>query len=90
MSKVEIVREIITVASILIKFGSEHILEKREHFIAFLNEIGVSNEAGRALNQGNFRKLIEELSSEEKAELVEEFNEGYENVYRYMTMYSKH
>ena len=89
MSKVEIVREIITVASVLIKFGSEHILEKREHFIAFLNEIGVKNEAGKALNQSNFRKLIEELSSEEKSELVEEFNEGFESIYRYMTMHTK-
>lgn len=89
MTKLEIVREIITVASVLIKFGSEHILEKREHFIAFLNEIGVKNEAGRALNQGNFRKLIEELSAEDKAKLVEEFNEGYESVYRYMTMHTK-
>ena len=89
MTKLEIVREIITVASVLIKFGSEHILEKREHFIAFLNEIGVKNEAGRALNQGNFRKLIEELSAEDKVKLVEEFNEGYESVYRYMTMHTK-
>lgn len=89
MTKIEVVREIITVASVLIKFGSEHILEKREHFIAFLNEIGVKNDMGRPLNQSNFRKLIEDLSSEEKLQLVEEFNEGFESVYRYMTMYSK-
>lgn len=89
MTKFEVVREIITVASVLIKFGSEHILEKREHFIAFLNEIGVKNDVGRSLNQSNFRKLIEDLSAEDKVKLVEEFNEGFESVYRYMAMYSK-
>lgn len=89
MTKIEIVREIITVASVLIKFNNEHILEKRDHFIAFLNEIGIKTDTGRSLNQGNFRKMIEELTAEEKAELVEEFNEGFESIYRYMVMHTK-
>ena len=89
MSKIEIVREIVTVASVLIKFGSEHILEKREHFIAFFFFFLIKNDLGRTLNQSNFRKMIEEMTAEEKQQLVEEFNEGFESVYRYMMMYSK-
>ena len=42
MTKFEIVQEIVTVASILTKFNAEHIMEKRDEFIAFLNEIGIN------------------------------------------------
>lgn len=87
MTKFEIVREIIAVASILTKFDAEHILWKRDHFIAFLNEIGIKNELGRQLNQSNFRKMISELTDEEKRILIEEYNEGYESIYRSMTMF---
>lgn len=83
---VEVVREIITVASVLIKFSREDIVEHRETFIAFLNEIGVNNE-GRALNQNSFRKLVSDLTQEDKKTLIEEFNEGFESVYRHLEMY---
>lgn len=84
---IEIVREIITVASILIKFSREDIVDNRENFIAFLNEIGIRNE-GRQLNKGSFSKLIHSLTDEEKAELVSEFNEGFEDIYRHLTMHT--
>ncbi|AWD90419.1 anti-sigma factor [Erwinia phage Cronus] len=88
MSKLETVREIITVASILIKFGAEDILQgKSDEFVAFLNEIGIRNE-GRELNVASFKKMIKELSLEDKEILVEEFNEGYADVYRHMAMYA--
>lgn len=88
MTKFEIVQEIVTVASILTKFNSEHIMEKRDEFIAFLNEIGIKNEQGRQLNQSNFRKMVSELTDEEKRILVEEYNEGFESIYRTMAMHS--
>lgn len=88
MTKFEIVQEIVTVASILTKFNAEHIMEKRDEFIAFLNEIGIKNEQGRQLNQSNFRKMVSELTDEEKRILVEEYNEGFESIYRAMTMHS--
>ena len=55
MSKFEIVSEIITMASLLIKFQREDILENREGFIAFLNECGIRNEFGRELNPADSR-----------------------------------
>lgn len=88
MSKIEIVREIITVASILIKTTCEDILERRENFIAFLNELGLRNEHGRELNLVNFKKLIDGLTEDEKKSLVEEFNEGYEDIYRHLAMHN--
>lgn len=89
MSKLEIIREIITVSSILIKFNAEDILEGRtETFVAFINELGIKNETGREFNVASYKKLISSLSYDEKMVLVEEFNEGYSDVYRYMEMYS--
>lgn len=84
---VEIVREIITIASILIKFSREDIVEDRASFIGFLNEIGIKKD-GRQLNQNSFRKLITNLTAEEKKTLISEFNEGFENIYRHLAMYS--
>ncbi|WKW87936.1 hypothetical protein pzkkv8_94 [Klebsiella phage pzk-kv8] len=88
MSKFEIVSEIITMASLLIKFQREDILENREGFIAFLNECGIRNEFGRELNSANFRKMVTELSDDEKKQLIQEFNVGHESVYRHMEMYA--
>ncbi|QOI66466.1 anti-sigma factor [Erwinia phage FBB1] len=89
MSKLEIVREIITVSSILIKFGSEDILQgKTENYVAFLNELGIRNESGRQLNVASFKKLMRELSQDEREVLIEEFNEGFADIYRHMEMYS--
>ena len=63
MTKFEIVQEIVTVASILTKFNAEHIMEKRDEFIAFLNEIGIKNEQGRQLNQSNHLALPRALTA---------------------------
>ena len=84
---IDTVREIITVASILIKYSREDIVENRANFIAFLNEIGVTHE-GRKLNQNSFRKIVSELTQEDKKTLIDEFNEGFEGVYRYLEMYT--
>lgn len=89
MSKLDIVREIITVASILIKFDAEDILQRKtENFVAFINELGIRNEAGREFNVASYKKLMKELPYEDKMTLVEEFNEGFASIYRHMEMYS--
>ncbi len=89
MSKLDIIREIITVTSILIKFDAEHLIEgKTENFVAFLNELGIRNEAGKEFNVASYKKMMKELSHEDKMELIEEFNEGFASIYRHMEMYS--
>lgn len=89
MSKIEIVREIFTVVSILIKFNSEDVLEhKREHFIAFINELGLRTETGKEFNVVNFKKLMTDLSVDDKNLLIEEFNSGYRDLYQYLEMYT--
>lgn len=92
MTAVELAREIFTVASILIKFDSEHILEEKvtgkKVFIEFLNELGIKGLNGKALTQTGFKSLIDGLSKEEKESLVEEFNEGFQAIYCRMAMHS--
>ncbi|WJZ28153.1 anti-sigma factor [Serratia phage 92A1] len=92
MSAIELVREIFTVASLLIKFDAENILEDRLNgkkvFIEFLNEIGIKGLNGKALTQTGFATLMKSLSEDEKASLVEEFNEGFKAIYCRMAMHS--
>lgn len=85
---IEVIKEIITVVSILIKFEREDILENQNLFIEFLNELGIKNK-GRSFNKANFRHLMSSLTKEEKLKLIEEFNMGHQSTYRVIEMYSK-
>ncbi|ARB06044.1 hypothetical protein fHeYen901_271 [Yersinia phage fHe-Yen9-01] len=89
MTKLEIIREIVTIVSILIKTDCDDILTSRDGFIAFLNEAGIRNEFGRTLNGANFKKLVDGLTVEEKEMLIEEFNTGYEDIYRYLEFFAR-
>lgn len=82
------IKEIITIASILIKFEREDILEDKNLFIEFINVLGLRYK-GRYFNRQSFTNLINSLSEHEKQELLEDFNTGYKNVYQVMEMYSK-
>ncbi|AHY25237.1 anti-sigma factor [Pectobacterium bacteriophage PM2] len=88
MTNFEIVSEIATIVSILIKTDCEDVMGKRDEFIAFLNELGIRNEASKELNNVSFNKLFKDLSENEKLLLIEQFNEGYEDIHRYLMMYA--
>lgn len=90
MKKLDIAREIITVASLLIKFDAEDIIFKKDEvFVAFINEIGIRNEAGKEFNVASYKKFMRELlDNDDRAKLIEEFNEGFSDIYQKMEMYS--
>lgn len=88
MTKFEIITEIVTIASILIKTDCDDIMHKRDEFIAFLNEVGIRNEYGRELNLVSFAKMFKDLDEDERHALIEQFNEGFEDIYRYLMMYA--
>lgn len=88
MTKFEIVSEIATIVSILIKTDCEDVMWKKDNFIAFLNELGIRTEAGRELTNLSFNKLFRELTEDERELLIEQFNEGYEDIHRYLMMYA--
>ena len=80
MTKFEIVSEIVTVTSILIKTDREDITMKRE--------LGLRNENGNELNNVSFNKLFKSLSEDEIEQIIEQFNEGFEDIHRYLMMYT--
>lgn len=88
MTTFEIVSEIATIVSILIKTDCEDVMWKRDNFIAFLNELGIRTETGRELNGVSFNKLFKSLTEQERYLLIEQFNEGYEDIHRYLMMYA--
>lgn len=83
----EDIRDIFAVISILIKFEREDIFQNPNLFIEFLNELGFRSN-GRALTRQNFTKMVQSLSEANKAEMIEEFNEGHKAVYAMIEMHT--
>ena len=88
MNNIEIIKEVVTVASILIKFDSEDILEG-SLFWSFLAELGIKTPGGVLINKYHFNKALNALSENNKREILEEFNTGFEGLYRQIEMYTK-
>lgn len=83
----ETLAEIIATASILIKFGHDDILEDKNLFIAFLNELGFTyNE--KPLTKTSLHNMTQEITYKQKEALVRDFNIGHEPIYRKLAMYS--
>lgn len=82
----EVVKDIFAVASILIKMGREDILEDQLLFIEFLNELGVRTTWGRKFTKMGFRQMMSRLNPESKKRFVQEFNEGFRDLYTTQTM----
>ena len=79
--------EIIAVASILIKFGFDDILENPNLFIAYLNELEITIQ-GKKVTSANLYMLTQEITTSQKKQLIEEFNMGHEPIYRKLAMYT--
>jgi len=82
-------KDIFAVASLLIKFECDHILEDQALFIEFINELGFRTPNGNRFEQWSFRALTQKISAPAKSLLIEEFNVGHESLNRQMMMYSK-
>ncbi|EQA7786866.1 hypothetical protein ACX818_001460 [Acinetobacter baumannii] len=79
--------EIAAVASILIKFGHDDILEDKNLFIAFLNEIGIRINDKKVTSASLFN-LTQDITNRQKEQLIQEFNLGHEPIYRKLAMYT--
>lgn len=88
--ELELLEEILTVGSILIKFGSEHILEDQNLFIEFLNELGIRNTNNRELTRPSFMTIIERLKGRGLAQLIESFTTEFKNYYIIADLMIKH
>ncbi|ADM79606.1 anti-sigma factor [Aeromonas phage phiAS4] len=63
MSYNETIKEIISIASVLIKFGCEDILNNQELFVSFLNELGLKSPSGEEFTRAGFRTNDEASTS---------------------------
>lgn len=82
-------KDIFAVASLLIKFQADHILEDRHLFVEFINELGFRTRNNKRFDLTTFNEMINRVSDTTKTLLIEEFNVGHEGLNRQMTMYSK-
>ena len=78
--------EITAVVSILIKFGHDDILENKNLFIAFLNELGITIN-NKKVTQASLFNLTQDITNRQKEQLIDEFLVGHEPIYRKLTMY---
>lgn len=81
----ETLGEIMAVASILIKFGHDDILECQKTFVAFLNELGITVD-GKKLNRTSIFELTQDITNRQRELLISEFNKGHEPIYRKLAM----
>lgn len=79
--------EIVAVVSILIKFGHDDIVEDKNLFIAYLNELGFTFN-GKPLTKTSLHTMTQEITNRQKEQLIREFNLGHEPIYRKLAMYT--
>ena len=84
----EKIKEIISIASVLIKFGCEDILNNQELFVSFLNELGLKSPSGEEFTRAGFRQMMKRLPADQREELVEMFNQGHRDINHQMIMYT--
>lgn len=84
----ETIKEIISIASVLIKFGCEDILNNQELFVSFLNELGLKSPSGEEFTRAGFRQMMKRLPTDQREELVEMFNQGHRDINHQMIMYT--
>lgn len=77
--------EIVAVASILIKFGFDNILENKNLFVIFLNELGITYN-GRKITIKNMFEMTQEITTKQREKIIEEFMIGHEPIFRKLAM----
>lgn len=74
----QLIEEVFTIGSLLIKFGFEHILEDQNLFIGFLNELGFKDTNGRSLTRPSMMTIFTRNNIKR---IVESFTNEYRNYY---------
>lgn len=75
--KLELAKDIIAYASILMKFHGDGLLENQSLFVHSLNIVGFRTQTGKEFTQMSFRKMFERFTPEERREIISEFNIGH-------------
>ena len=88
VTRLELVKDIVAFASILIKMECDDILANQSLFREVLNEAGFRTTTGKEFSKMSFRNLFSRLSNRERAEVVKEFMEGHRDADVLGTMFA--
>ena len=89
MNAKETLGEIIAVASLLIKFGFDSVLENQALFIQYLNELKIQIN-GKPVDKVKLENLTLDVTTKEKRELIDEFNASHKSIYTLLELYNNH
>ena len=81
--KLEIIKDVMAVASILVKFDCDDILESQSRFVRFLANAGFQTPDGNPITLMTFRNMIGTLNSAERKYLFDDYD-----IDRMQTIYS--
>lgn len=86
--KLELAKDIVAYASLLMKFGGDDIIANQTLFIESLNIAGFKTSTGKEFTKMGFRKMFERLTPEERSEVIEEFKQGHRTTDILIAMFS--
>lgn len=78
--RIELAKDIIAYASVLIKMDCDDVLENQTLFIEMLNESGYRTVTGKEFTKMSFRNLFGRLNGREKESVVQEFLSGHRDT----------
>lgn len=85
--KLELAKDIVAYASVLIKFGGDNVVHNQSLFIESLNLVGFQTISGKEFTKMGFRKFFERMTMEEKLEIIEEFKLGHRDTDIFTAMF---
>ena len=85
--RIELAKDIIAYASVLIKMDCDDVLENQTLFIEMLNESGYRTVTGKEFTKMSFRNLFGRLSRKEKESVIQEFLSGHRDTDVLCTMF---
>lgn len=85
--KVELAKDIVAYASLLMKFGGDDLIANQSLFIESLNIVGFRTQTGKEFTKMGFRKMFERMTLEEKTEIIQEFKLGHRDTDIFIAMF---
>lgn len=76
-ARVELAKDIVSFASVLIKMECDDILANQSLFIEVLNETGFRTSTGKEFTKMSFRNIFSRLTSKEREHVIQEFMTGH-------------
>lgn len=86
--RLELAKDIISYASVMIKMECDDVLENQSLFIEMINESGFRTVTGKEFTQMSFRNLFQRLNQRDKETVIQEFMSGHRDLDVLETMFA--